>query len=77
MITACVMTCIGIVLNRFNFIVVTLAIPVMPFARFWSYLPTWQEWGVSMLAVGYGVLIFSISYRYLPMFPKERELNPI
>ena len=76
LITACVMTCIGIVLNRFVFIVVTLAIPVMPFARFWSYLPTWQEWGVAMLAVGYGVLIYSISYRYMPMFPKEKELNP-
>ncbi len=76
LITASLMTCAGIVLNRFVFVIVTLAIPVMPFDRFWSYLPTWQEWGVAMLAIGYGFLLFSLSYRYLPIFPKERELNP-
>jgi Ni/Fe-hydrogenase subunit HybB-like protein len=77
LIIACIMTCIGIVLNRFVFIVVTLAIPVMPFDRFWSYLPTWQEWGIALAMIGYGFLLFSVSYRYLPVFPKERELNTI
>jgi Ni/Fe-hydrogenase subunit HybB-like protein len=77
LILACLLTCTGIVLNRFLFIVVTLAIPVMPFDRFWSYLPTWQEWGVGLAVVGYGFLVFSASYRYLPLFPKEKELNPI
>ncbi|MEJ2724041.1 MAG: polysulfide reductase NrfD [Deltaproteobacteria bacterium] len=75
-IVASLMTCIGIVVDRFNFIVVTLAIPVMPFSRFWSYLPTWQEWGIAMAVIGYGFLLFSVSYRYLPVFPKEKELNP-
>jgi molybdopterin-containing oxidoreductase family membrane subunit len=77
LITACLLNCTGIVLNRFLFIIVTLAIPVMPFDRFWSYLPTWQEWGIGMAVVGYGFLLFSAAYRYLPIFPKERELNPI
>ena len=77
LITACLMNCIGIVLNRFMFIVVTLAIPVMPFDRFWGYLPTWQEWGVGLAVVGYGFLLFSAAYRYLPVFPKEKELNPV
>jgi Ni/Fe-hydrogenase subunit HybB-like protein len=77
LITGCLMTCIGIVLNRFMFIVVTLAIPVLPFDRFWSYLPTWQEWGLALLPVGYGILLFSASYRYLPVFPREKELNPV
>lgn len=76
LITACLMTCTGIVLNRFVFIVVNLAIPVLPFDRFWSYIPTWQEWGIALALVGYGFLLFSLSYRYLPVFPKERELNP-
>jgi molybdopterin-containing oxidoreductase family membrane subunit len=71
------MTCIGIVLNRFIFIVVNLAIPIMPFDRFWSYMPTWQEWGPAMAVIGYGILLFSASYRYLPIFPKEQELNPV
>ena len=76
LITACLLNCTGIVLNRFVFIVVTLAIPVMPFDRFWSYLPTWQEWGIALAVIGYGFLLFSAAYRYLPVFPKERELNP-
>ncbi len=77
LITACLLNCTGIVLNRFVFIVVTLAIPVMPFDRFWSYLPTWQEWGIAMAVIGYGFLLFSAAYRYLPVFPQERELNPV
>ena len=77
LIFACLLNCTGIVLNRFVFIIVTLAIPVMPFDRFWSYLPTWQEWGVSFAVIGYGVLLFSAAYRYLPVFPKERELNAV
>jgi len=77
LIIACLLNCTGIVLNRFLFIIVTLAIPVMPFDKFWSYLPTWQEWGIGLAVVGYGFLVFSAAYRYLPIFPKERELNPI
>jgi molybdopterin-containing oxidoreductase family membrane subunit len=76
LIVACLMNCTGIVLNRFSFIVVTLAIPVMPFDKFVSYLPSWQEWGISLAVIGYGFLLFSLSYRYLPVFPKEKELNP-
>jgi len=75
LIIASIMNCTGIVLNRFMFIVVTLAIPVMPFDKFWSYLPTWQEWGIGFAVIGYGLLVFSVSYRYLPLFPKEGELN--
>jgi len=77
LITACLLNCAGIVINRFVFTIVTLAIPVMPFDRFWSYLPNWQEWGIAMAVVGYGFLLFSLSYRYLPVFPKEKELNPV
>jgi Ni/Fe-hydrogenase subunit HybB-like protein len=77
LITGCLMNCTGIVLNRFVFTVVTLAIPVLPFDRFVSYLPTWQEWGISMAVIGYGFLLFSLSYRYLPLFPKEKELNTV
>lgn len=77
LILGCLLNCAGVVLNRFVITVVTLAVPVMPFDRFWSYLPTWQEWGLVMLFIGYGFLLFSTSYRYLPVFPKEGELNPV
>jgi molybdopterin-containing oxidoreductase family membrane subunit len=76
LILGCLLNCTGIVLNRFVFTVVTLAVPVMPFDRFWSYLPTWQEWGIAFALIGYGFLVFYLSYRYLPVFPKEKELNP-
>ena len=77
LIIACLMNCTGIVLNRFVVIIGSAAIPVMPFDRLWSYLPTWQEWGVALAMIGYGFLIFSLSYRYLPVFPKEKELNSL
>lgn len=76
LLAGCLMNCTGIVLNRFVFTIVTLAVPVMPFERFVSYLPTWQEWGIALAVIGYGFLLFSLSYRYLPVFPKETLLNP-
>jgi Ni/Fe-hydrogenase subunit HybB-like protein len=59
------------------FSIQTLAIPVMPFDTFMSYFPTWQEWGIAIGSVGYGILLFSLSYRYLPLFPQEAEMNPV
>jgi Ni/Fe-hydrogenase subunit HybB-like protein len=76
-IIGAVMNCIGIVLNRFVFAIHTLAIPVMPFDKFTSYFPSWQEWGIALGTIGYGILLFSLSYRYLPLFPQEAELNPV
>ncbi len=75
LITACILACTGVTLNRFVFVIQTLAIPVLPFEPFVAYLPTWQEWAVGLAIVGYGGLIYSLSYRYLPVFPQERELN--
>lgn len=77
LIIACLMNCTGIVLNRYIVIIGSAAIPVMPFDRLWSYVPTWQEWGIALGMIGYGFLIFSLSYRYLPVFPKENELNSL
>jgi molybdopterin-containing oxidoreductase family membrane subunit len=31
----------------------------------------------TILPVAYGVILISISYRYLPIFPQEAELNPL
>jgi molybdopterin-containing oxidoreductase family membrane subunit len=31
----------------------------------------------TILPVAYGVILIMISYRYLPIFPQEKELNPI
>jgi len=77
LIIGALMNVIGIVLNRFVFSVQTLSIPVMPFDKFMSYFPSWQEWGIATGAIGYGILLFSLSYRYLPLFPQEAEMNPV
>ena len=70
-----VMTCAGVVLNRFVAGVVALAIPVLPFESFHTYMPSWQEVGVVLGFFGYAGLVLSLAYRYLPIFPDERELN--
>ena len=77
LIIGALMNMTGIVLNRFVFTIQTLAIPVMPFDKFMGYVPTWQEWGIAMGAIGYGIFLFSLSYRYLPLFPQEAEINPV
>jgi molybdopterin-containing oxidoreductase family membrane subunit len=77
LIVACILNCIGIIINRFVFTVQTLAAPVLPFDGWEIYIPTWQEWAPSLGLIAYGALILSLSYRYLPMFPQERELNPL
>jgi len=77
LIVACVLDCAGIIINRFVFTVQNLALPVMPFDRLEIYVPTWAEWAPTLALLAYGALLISLSYRYLPVFPRERELNPL
>jgi len=73
--TAGILDCIGITLNRYLFTVQAIAIPVLPFDSWQFYAPNWAEWATSGMIVAYGVLVMSLSYRYLPVFPQERGLN--
>ncbi len=75
LVFACLLDCTGIVFNRFIMTIVTLAIPVMPFDQFVTYWPSWQEWAPTFAILAYGGLLVSLSYRYLPIFPQEKELN--
>lgn len=68
---------IGVCLNRWVMVLQVLAIPVLPFEGWFTYLPSWQEIATTILPVAYGVIMISISFRYLPIFPQEQELNPI
>ncbi len=72
---AAFLACLGVVVNRFEFVIQTLAVPELPFERFIRYFATWQEWGIVAGIIGYGLIIYSLAYRYLPVFPKEVELN--
>jgi molybdopterin-containing oxidoreductase family membrane subunit len=75
LVTGCLFTCMGIVINRFSATVQSLAVPVLPFEKFAVYSPTWQEWAVVAAVIGYGVILYSLAYRYLHLFPRESELN--
>ena len=77
LIPAAAMACLGVALNRFVLTVQTLALPTLSFDRFLSYWPSWQETGTFLALAAYGVLVYSFSFRYLQLFPQERELkNP-
>ena len=52
----------------------TLALPTLPFDKFLSYTPSWQEVGTFLMVVAYAVLVYSFSFRYFNVFPQEREL---
>ena len=65
----------GIAFNRFIMTIQSLAEPTLSFERYLHYMPSWQEWAVLAAVVAYGVLVFSLSFRYLPLFPQEKELG--
>ena len=75
LVGAAAMGCFGVALNRFVLTVQTLAVPTLSFDEFMSYWPSWQETGTFLAVVAYGVLVYSFSFRYLQLFPEERELK--
>ncbi|MGO9259988.1 MAG: menaquinone reductase integral membrane subunit QrcD [Bryobacteraceae bacterium] len=75
LVSAAAMACFGVALNRYVMTVQTLALPTLSFDQFMSYWPSWQETGTFLAVVAYGVLVYSFSFRYLQLFPEERELK--
>jgi molybdopterin-containing oxidoreductase family membrane subunit len=71
---AAAMACAGIALNRYVLTIQTLALPTLPFDEFLTYAPSWQEVGAFAAVIAYGVVVYSFSFRYLTLFPQEREL---
>ncbi len=74
---AIILAVIGVSLNRWVMVLQVMAVPVMPFDTWALYFPSWQEVATTILPVAYGVILIALSYRYLPIFPQERELNPV
>jgi molybdopterin-containing oxidoreductase family membrane subunit len=77
LITAALLACSGVVLNRFVLTVQTLALPTLAFDKFMSYMPSWQETGTFLAVVAYGVLVYSCSFRYFNLFPEEKDLAAV
>jgi molybdopterin-containing oxidoreductase family membrane subunit len=67
----------GVCINRWVMVLQIMAVPVLTFENWVMYLPSWQEVATTILPVAYGVILVAFSYRYLPVFPNEPELNPI
>jgi len=76
-VSATLLAIMGVCLNRWVMVLQTMAVPVMSFDTWAMYIPSWQEVATTILPVAYGVILIMISYRYLPIFTQERELNPI
>ncbi len=74
---AIILGVIGVSLNRWVLVLQVMAVPVMSFDTWALYYPSWQEVATTILPVAYGIILIMISYRYLPIFPQEAELNPI
>ncbi len=75
--TAIILAFVGVSVNRWVMVLQVMAVPVMTFDKWYLYYPSWQEVATTILPVAYGVLLISLSYRYLPIFPQEQELNPV
>jgi molybdopterin-containing oxidoreductase family membrane subunit len=68
LLSAALLTCCGVLLNRFVMTVQTLALPTLSFDEFLEYTPSWQEFATFGAVIAYGVILYSLSYRYLPLF---------
>jgi molybdopterin-containing oxidoreductase family membrane subunit len=75
LVLSATLACAGIVLNRFVMTIQTLALPTLPFDQYLTYTPSWQEIMMFLAVLAYGVLLYSCSFRYLTLFPQERELQ--
>jgi len=68
------LACTGVVLNRFVMTIQTLALPTLSFDPFLTYMPNWVECAVFGMVIAYAVIVYSQSYRYLNLFPQEKEI---
>ena len=70
-LSAAALACCGVLMNRFVMTVQTLALPTLSFDEFLSYTPSWQELASFGAVIAYGVIVYSLSYRYLPLFSRS------
>jgi menaquinone reductase, integral membrane subunit len=75
LVTAAFMVCTGIMINRFVMTIQTLALPTLPFDAVLSYMPSWQEVATFLAVVAYGMILYSFSFRYMTLFPQEKDIS--
>ncbi len=74
LVVASLLACTGVAVNRFVMTIQTLAVPTLRFEPYMLYWPSWQEVAAFAFVVAYGVILYSLSFRYLRLFPQERDL---
>ncbi len=75
LLLAIILGVLGVCLNRWVMVLQVMAVPVMSFDTWALYIPSWQEVATTVLPVAYGAILLSLAYRYLPVFPQEKELS--
>ena len=75
LISAVFLGALGACVNRWVMVLQVMAVPVLTFESWFMYFPSWQEIATTILPVAYGIMLVMISYRYLPIFPQEREIE--
>ena len=73
---AAILAIIGLCINRWAMVLQKLAAPLKPFDEWFMYSPAWTEVITTIMPFAVGIIVLSLAYRYLPLFPQERELNP-
>jgi len=74
-VVAIILGVIGVSVNRWVMVLQVMAVPTLPWEPWHLYSPSWQEVATTILPVAYGVILLMVSFRYLPVFPQEKELN--
>ncbi len=75
LMSAVILAVLGACVNRWVMVLQVMAVPVLTFESWFMYFPSWQEIATTILPVAYGIILIMISYRYLPIFPQEQELE--
>ena len=75
LVSAVFLGALGACVNRWVMVLQVMAVPVLTFESWFMYFPSWQEIATTILPVAYGIMLIMISYRYLPIFPHEREIE--
>ena len=65
------LACAGVALNRYVLTIQTLALSTLPFDEFVTYSPSWQETSTFLGVIAFGVIAYSVSYRYLNLFTRS------
>jgi molybdopterin-containing oxidoreductase family membrane subunit len=77
LIAGAALACCGVTINRLVMTIQTLAVPTLPFDTFMTYWPSWQETATFLGVIAYGVIVYSFSFRYMNLFPQEKELTRV